>query len=314
MNQFGDAYGQPGESVDSLSSIADELDGNTPESEETLPDIDSEESEEGEVEEAEAEEAEEEAEESDQEDEEVTLKHEGKDVRLKKSEVIELAQKGFDYTQKTMAVAEERKVIQAERAKVEEVRTQHEHVLTETENRLHAFVQFMETKVGAPPPISLAHENASQYLALKEAHEHQKGQLHQAYEAIQNIQEERDRQRHTRIMERAEATEAALRDTQPGWNDDTLQTLAKYADGLGLNPQTVAEAFVEKGFWEALIKAKAYDELQARKATLKPKAELPKVMRPKATNQTPRGIVARQEAEKAYAKRPTLDGLAAFID
>ena len=58
--------------------------------------------------------------ESDDEDEQeeeatVTIKVNGKEVSLKQSEVIEMAQKGADYTAKTMALAEERKAVDAER-------------------------------------------------------------------------------------------------------------------------------------------------------------------------------------------------------
>lgn len=313
MNQFGDAHdGQPGESVDSLSDIADLMDGDdAPEIEETLETEDSEESEEPEVDEAEedAEEAEDDAEEGT-----FTLKHEGKEVSLKQSEVIELAQKGFDYTQKTMAVAEERKAVEAERQKAEALRVQHEQALTDQQQRLQALAELMESQVGTPPPIEWAQQDAAYYLAQKELYEARKGQLAKVHEAIARNSDEQARQRQAWIMEQAESTERALRDTLPGWNDDTLTSLAGYMQTHGLNPQTVAEAFVQKGLWELAHKAKAYDELQARKATLKPKAELPKVTKPKASNQTPRGIVATQAAEKAYRAKPSLHTLADLID
>lgn len=318
MNQSGDAHaGQPGESVDSLSDIAAMIDGDgTPEQEETLPDIDGEESEEGE-EEAEAEgeaEGEEGEEETDQY--EFTIKVDGKEtaVKLNREELIESIQKSVDYTNKTMAVAEERKAVIAERQKAEANRTQYEQALQAQQANLSAFAEFAEAQVGQPPHISLAQHDPAAYLAEKELYEARKGQLAQVREAINRNREEQDRSRHTWIMEQAEITERSLRDTLPGWNDDTLNTLASYAQDLGLNPQTVDVAFVQKGFWEALHKARAYDELQARKATLKPKAELPKVTRPKATNQTPRGIVHQQAAEKAYRARPSLDTLADLID
>lgn len=49
------------------------------------------------------------------EEEELELIHNQQGVKLPKSEVLKLAQKGFDYTQKTMRLAEERKAFDAER-------------------------------------------------------------------------------------------------------------------------------------------------------------------------------------------------------
>lgn len=312
---IGDESTQPTENASSLSDIAD-LMGGDDEHEAALGVED-----EGEEESEATEEVDTEEEEGDDESEEsekirVTVKHDGKtvDLELTPEEHVEMLQKSFDYTAKTMAVAEERKAVEAERDSVRQVRQQHEHVLNEHVQRLQALAHFTEAQLGDPPPIQWAQEDAAYYLAQKELYESRRGQLHQAHEAISQLQQEQARQRQAWIMERAVSTERALRDTLPGWNDEALHTYAKYAEGFGLNPQTVSEAFVEKGFWEVLHKAKAYDELQARKATLKPRAELPKVSKPKASNQTPRGIVAKQAAEKAFHAKPSINTLANLLD
>jgi len=43
------------------------------------------------------------------------IKHDGKEVTLSKSELIAQAQQGFDYSKKTMALAEDRKSLEAAR-------------------------------------------------------------------------------------------------------------------------------------------------------------------------------------------------------
>lgn len=53
-----------------------------------------------------------EAQEADEEPEFIELKHNGKPVKLKLEDVIEQAQKGFDYTQKTQEIAEQRKQVE----------------------------------------------------------------------------------------------------------------------------------------------------------------------------------------------------------
>lgn len=310
---IGDENTQPNEGAVSLSDLAEMMvDG---EQEEAVLD-ESEESEDSD--EAEVEEADEEADDDDDEQEEeatFTIKVNGKDVLLKQSEMIELASKGSDYTAKTMAVAEERKVVEQVKAQADHFRQENERALTETVSRLQAFSDFMQSQVGEPPSIDVLHTYGSdQYLALKEQHEARSGQLQQAQAAIQHLQGEQHRQRQAWITQQADATEQALRDTLPGWNDNTLSELAEYAAKHGLNPQTVDVAFVQKGLWEIAHKAKAYDALLAKKAELKPVAQLAKVQKPAASNQPNRAALSKAAAEKNFAAKPgSIDALAKLV-
>lgn len=311
----GDAEGQPVEGVEALDDLAagmDETDAGT--EGDDLPEVEDEDSE-AEVPDSEEEsEDEDDAEEDEQEEPTVTLKHDGKEVTLKQSEVVELAQQGFDYTKKTMAVAEERKAVDAEKAKLAEIRQHNEQALDETVQRLTAYRQFMESQVGSPPPISLAQQDAAQYLAQKELYESRKGQLQQANAEISRLQEEQHRQRQAALLQEAESTERTLRDTLPGWNDKSLAELSDYMASVGLKPE-LNEAFVSKGLWEMAHKARAYDALQAEKAKLKPVAKLAKVQKPSAANHPPkRGEAQRKDAEKRYYANPSLNSLAALVE
>lgn len=301
----GDADKQPADGVVTLSDLAnamDEADG------------------ENELEaEAEGEEQEEVEEVKDQEEEQeeptVTLKHDGKEIVLKESEVRELAQKGFDYSQKTMAVAEERKAIEAEREQASQYRQRVEGVHNEALQRLQALSQFLESQVGQPPQAELiASHGAEHYLALKEQYEARRGQLQQALTAQQNLLQDQARQRQAWVEQKAGATEKALRDTLPGWDDKTLDTLASYAQSIGLTPQTASEAFLEPGFWQVMHKAHAFDALQAEKAKLKPVNQLPKVQKPSSANQPTRRDERKREAMEAHRKNPSLNTLAALIE
>lgn len=315
MNQSGDApMEQPGESVDSLSSIADLMDDDAaPEEELTLDESEGEESDESEEDAPDEEQPEDEDDAAD--DATFTLKVNGKDITVTKAELIELGQKGADYTAKTMAVAEERKAVEAIKAQTEQVRQQYEQTHQQALSQAQAVAQFLQTQLGQPPSIELLHTQGSDvYLAHKAEYEHRQAQLQQVMSGVEQMQGEAHRQRQAWLAQQADATEQALRDTLPGWNDDTLVNLADFGRKHGLDPASVAEAFVQKGFWEVLHKAQQFDALQERKATLKPKTELPKVNKPKASPQTPRGIVARQEAEKRYRAKPSIDSIADLID
>lgn len=305
--ESGDGASQPGEGAVSLSDLAGAMD----ESEQTQDELP-----EGvEGDESEVDEAEGEADEQEEGEEPTfTIKVDGKEVQLTQSELIERAQKGTDYTNKTMEVAEQRKAVEAERAKVIEHRTQAEQALAETANRLEAYTKFMESQVGHMPDASMLDYDTAGYLRAKEQYEARRGQLQQAYAARQHIEQEQARQRQAWINERATATEQVLKDTLPDWSDDTLQALAAYTGKLGLTPQTAESALLEPGFWQLAHKAKAYDALLAKKAEMKPKSELPKVSKPSASNPTPRAEAKRTEARKAFQARPSLDTLSKLVD
>lgn len=237
------------------------------------------------------------------------LKHDGKEVPLKRSEVVELAQKGFDYSQKTMAVAEERKHVETLQAQADEYRQHNEKALGATLDRLNAFVKFAESQIGVPPSVELASQDVGLYIAQKEQYETRKGQLQAAHEAIANVQQETQRQRQAWIAQQADATEKALRDTLPGFGEKTIDDLAAYLGKVGITPKTADVGYVQKGLWEIAAKAKAYDELQAKTATLKPVAQLPKVAKPSASNQPNRKAVNKADAFKAFAAKPSLSNL-----
>lgn len=306
----GDALnGQPAEGVSDLDSLADAITGGK---EEDAQD----ESEGDESEEAEEEEEEESEEEESEEEEKlkITIKHDGKDVELELSpdEHREMLQQSFDYSKKTMAVAEERKAVKAEREQAASYREEVENARTEQLNRLQALDQFLSQQIGSPPPVEWAQQDVGYYVAEKEKYEARKGQLDQARSAIGYLQEEQARSRQAWIVQQADATEAALKDTLPGWNENTLPELADYAGKYGLTPKSADVAFVQKGLWEVLHKAKAYDALLVKKAEMKPVTKLAKVVPPSSANPVGKAA-ARAKREAEFDKNPSVDSLAAIF-
>lgn len=312
----GQGESQPGDSVDALSDLANALSGEQEVEQENEAGPEASEGEQDEPQESQDPEEEEggQDEEQDEAEEPTTvIKHDGKEVTLKQSELIELAQKGFDYTKKTTALADEKKALEPIKAQAEQYRQQNEETLQHSVTQLQAVVQFMEEEIGNPPPIEWAQQDAAYYLAQKELHESRKGKLQKAQQALSHAQQEQARQRQAWLLKQAAETESALKDTLPDWNDAKLNELNAYAGTLGLTPQNAELAFVNKGFWEALHKAKAYDAIQARKAEMKPaKAAPPKVNKPAAANQTGRQIDrAKREAE--FNKNPSVEALARIL-
>ncbi|MUV13585.1 hypothetical protein [Noviluteimonas gilva] len=310
MHVVGDGpEGQPTEGVVTLDDIADAMEPSEAAPEESEEEEDSGESEEVEAEEEEAAETEEE----EGEEPTFTIKHDGKEVTLKQSELVEMAQKGFDYSTKTMALAKERDEAQAHRARADELRTQNEQYSEQQIDRLTAIAHFAQAQVGEPPNIALAQQDAARYLAEKHLYDQRQGQLQQALQAVEHLKSESQRQRQAWIDSTANETEEALRNTLPGWNETMLEEYAKYLGGYGLNPRTADVAFVQKGLWELAHKAKQFDAIQAKKAEIKPTPKaVTKVAKPSAQNQ-PGKVAERMKREAAFNKNPSLDSLAEFL-
>lgn len=265
------------------------------------------------AEESEGEEVEEQDEPEAQEDPIVVLKHDGKEVSLKQSEVVELAQKGFDYTQKTMAVAEQSKAAQTAREQADQARQQHETALNDQVARLQAFEKFLTAQIGNPPPVEWAQQDVAYYIAQKELYENRKGQLEQARSDITHLQQEHARSRQAWIAQQANETEKALKDTLPDWNDKTLDALIDYAGKHGVGEKVFDTVLLQKGFWELANKAKKYDELLEKKASMKPVNQLPRVTTPQARNSQPPQLAKRQDAVKRYQASPSIATLADLL-
>ena len=213
-----------------------------------------------------------------------------------------------------MALAEERKAMEPIKAQAQEKLAQYEQGLTETLARLQTAADFLESELGQPPSVELASYDAGAYLAQKEAYHARLDKLRNTYGQIQHLDQQRNQIRQSELLERANETEKYLVEHLPGWKDAPEKSLAElnsYMKQFGLSPETTKEAYVEKGLWELAHKAREYDRLVERKATLKPKAELPKVQKP-AANHNPSNV-RQQEAFKRFKSKPSLESLADLI-
>jgi len=301
--------GQPSEGVTTLDGLVGLMDGGE-EGAETQ-----EEAEEGE-ESAESEGADEseEQEEAEEEQEEstVTLKHDGKEVTLKQSEVVDLAQQGFDYTQKTMKLAEERKALDAGRGEVAQQRKDYEALHGHYKANLETLGRVIEAELGTPPPITLAQQDAAQYLAQKELYDRRKDKLNQVRAELDALEQDTHRQRQAEFAQKVQSTEQALKDTLPGWSDAKAQELFDYLGKQGLNFENLGIGIAEKGLFEMAHKAQAYDQLVEKRAQMKPVKNLPKVAAPQAKNQ-PAQLARRQEAMKRHKASPSIKTLADLL-
>lgn len=312
MRMEGDGpEGQPAESVETMTDLVALMDDGEEKVEGSALDELDEGEDPGESE-GEGEDEQQEGEQDDQEEPTVVIKHDGKEVTLKQSEVVDLAQQGFDYTKKTMALADERKAFETTKAEVAQRGQDYEQARTHYGNNLQALARIIQAELGSPPSIELAQRDAAQYLAQKELHESRRDKLQQVLAEIEATENEAHRQRQAIFAQKTKSTEQALRDTLPGWNDAMGQDLLAYLGKNGLTYESLGDGIAEKGLFELANKAKAYDELLAKKAQMKPVKQLAKVTTPQARNQPPQ-LARRQEAEKRYNANPSLNTLADLL-
>lgn len=304
----GDEYIQPVETLDSIAAAMDEPELDSDMEQETDEEV-TEESDEAETEE------DEESGETEEQEEESTfdLKVDGKEVNLKQSEVLSLAQKGFDYTQKTMALADERKAFEAERESVQQYRHHYEQKSQEVTTALESLYEFAQQQVGQAPDISVAHYDTNAYLEQKHQYEARQGQLAQIGQALQYQREQAQRERQEYLSQRGMEAERELKNTLDGWNDEMADDLAKYASNLGLAPNQVDSPYVTAGFWKLLAKAQAYDKLQETKATIKPTKTIAKVASPKGSPAKQPESLRHANAIRKFDANPTIDNLANLI-
>ena len=315
MMMVGDGpEGQPTEGVTTLSDLTALMDGGEEEVgalEESAEGEEAEESEESEAAEEEAQDGEDE----EQEEQVFTIKVDGKETTLKQSELVEMAQKGADYTKKTMALADERRAFESERETVKslqgEVKQHRERVVNDLEV-VHAF---MAQQLGEPPDLALLQQDATQYLLAKEWHEGQQAKLNQVAQALQQMRQQQEAEQASQRQERQSKVERELIDSLPGWKDAPEQKFkeaAEYVRSLGLTPEDVGDTALTVGFWQLAHKAREYDRLLAEKSKLKPVQSLPRVAKPGTNNQPPQ-LAKRQEALKRHKANPSISTLADLL-
>ena len=306
----GQAETQPVDTADSIGALLDEPAIETEEQEEQ-PEGEQEETEapEGEEESEEEEEAEGGEEEDDDKDEPTeTIKHDGKEVTLKKSEILELAQKGFDYTKKTMALADERKAFDSEREKITQEAQAIQKTREESIEDLRAVSNFIEGILGEPPDISLAQQDASLYLVKRQQHDQLRDKLTQARHALTLATQQAEAERQRQLAAKQAATEKQLIDTLPGWKENPQQKFketAGYLESLGLNGKNAGSAALEPGFWTMATKAQAFDQLMQKKAE-KPAITPTKVAKPGSANPVNQATQSHKAKLERFSKAPSL--------
>jgi hypothetical protein len=208
------------------------------------------------------------------------VKAAGEEREVSLDDLIKSYQLGTDYTQKTQALAEQRKAIEAEKAAVEQaksLRDQYaqrleliEKVLSE-QNKTEDIEHLKDTDpIGYAVKVAELSQREKQLTAVQ-AERSRLAQQQQA-EYQQKLQEV--------LAQEAEKVAQAI----PEWNsekgEDVRKDIRTYAKGLGFSDQELSQVYDSRAVL-TLWKAAQYDKLISNKPEVTKKvSEAPKMMKP----------------------------------
>lgn len=220
----------------------------------------------------------------------IVLTHNGKDVEVPIAEAKALAQQGYDYTQKTQKLAEERKQVEnfahAVKAQEQNLKLQAEtqvafiKEIAQVENINTQLAQYEKVDWNAlsdSDPVS-----AQKHWIAKTNLENQRTQLHnELNQKHQKLQEQRAQTNQARLAE----AEAALLKAIPDWNADKANDVTGAARHYGASDEAIGNLGQNGEAWMilALADAAKYRKLQAGKGNVTNKVQgKPPVVKPGA--------------------------------
>ncbi len=236
---------------------------------------------------------------------EFEIVHNGTQHKLSRADTIKLAQQGFDYTQKTQAVAESYKAAQAALQRVQEVeqmvpQVAHELAMVKAyESQLHQYQNVDWVRLATEDPLEYPKHRA-QYDQLVQGYQAANHQFQQKTGQVQQAREALTRQR-------AEQERPKLLERIPTWSKpEVYQAEATKLSGWlvkqGADPAEVA-ALSDSLAVSIAYKAMKYDQLVSDKAAKsKQLRAAPPVVRPGAVVPSDNGRLNALKAATAIKK------------
>lgn len=263
------------------------LNAEDPESEEDREERQSEDPEDGETEEVEDKETDDDSKEEPEPVTKLTLTRNGEEIEVDIDEAKNLAQMGYDYTQKTQKLAEERRHV--------EVQTQ---ALKAQEEALKQSVQTQQAFIKDIAKVTSIDEQIAQYEAvdwnaLSDNDPVQAQKLYIQYQQLQNkrtqtlteIQQKKqylDQQAEIQNQSRLEKARTELLEAFPNWGADMAREIRESGKSYGFSDDELSTV-VDPRMVKVLHEAAQYRKLQAQKGAVDKKVTgKPAVVKPGA--------------------------------
>lgn len=258
--------------------------------------------------------AEEEAEAEEEQEPVYTVKIDGTEIEVPASELVKGYQRQQDYTQKTMALAEERKALTQEFEQAQKERVEYLRGLQALEQQLTALQPQRPDfdRLYAENPVEAArieyewrkYEDSMKTISAEKQKVAQIEEMAQAQQIAQMVEQNRERLLNERLPEWKDPAKAK-RD-----RDAIRQTLV----AEGFTPEELDQLYDDR-MVKIAWKAAQYDQMQAQRKAIKPTPQKgPAPMRPSSQNFAPRTSVTEvTRAKQRLAKTGSLQDAAAVI-
>lgn len=239
------------------------------------------------------------------------LKYRGEDKEVDQDEATELAQKGYDYTQKMQQLAKEREESSLKvKAETEKALKQYE---TQLETYKKAVTQIAGVK-SMPEIEALSRTDpvAAQQEFLKSLSVNQAIQAIEAEQA--KIAAQRSQEAQETFAKQAREAVERLQERIPGWNNDRYSKILEYGVKAGFQ-RNALNAITDPTAIEVLDKARQWDEFQSAKPkTVEKKVPpvAPKVLKP-GSAEKPAKANKSQESMAQLQKSGTRKDAEAYV-
>lgn len=236
---------------------------------------------------------------------EFEIVHNGQPRKLSREDTIRLAQQGFDYTQKTQALADQARAVSERLSRLEEVEkvtdflAQDLAVVKAYETQVKRFEGIDWVKLATDDPLEYPKVRA-QYDTLLQGYQASAMQYQQKQQAVAT-----QLQRIRADMLQQEA--ALLPKLVPAWSDQTKfaaaqKDISDYIRSNGIDPAAVSGRYLDTAFAMATAwKAAQYDKLQkAKTEKVKQLRTAPPVVKPGASQPA---STSKDEADRKQRDR-----------
>lgn len=215
------------------------------------------------------------------------LTHNGEEIEKDEAEVIALAQQGFDYTQKTQKLAEERKSIESQ---TQAIKAQEDAIRQQAETQ-QALIKEIAKVTSLDEQI--AQYDALDWNAISDNDPVQAQKLQIQYQQLMNKRtralneyqqknQQLEQQRALNAQTRLEKARAELLQAFPNWNEQTAKDLRETGKTYGFSDAELS-GVTDPRTVRLLADAAAYRKLQASKGTVDKKVQgKPAVVKPGA--------------------------------
>jgi hypothetical protein len=236
------------------------------------------------------------------------LTHNGEEIEKPEEEVIALAQQGFDYTQKTQKLAEERKAIDM---RTQALKAQEESIKQQAETS-QAYIKEIARITSIDEQI--AQFDALDWNALSDNDPVQAQKLYIQYQQLQNNrtrtltelqqkQQQLNQQQELQMQTRLEQARADLLSAFPNWNEDIAKEVRESGKSYGFSEQELS-SIIDPRHVKVLHDAAMYRKLQAQKGSVTKKViDKPAVVKPgtkdKKSSSDSEDIKLRQDFKKS---------------